>query len=123
MIIMPPEALEVYENTTELGEDRVPAPAPSVEFLADLGNHLSISQHSTPSIFTEACGDLCRFGYDHPDVVGTASVLESLFLALKYKPDSDDEDEGTPNTSITLNMPRTDVGKTELESRTASLTA
>lgn len=96
---MPSEA-HIYENTTELGEDRVPAPAPSVEFLADLGNHLNISQHATPPVFTEACNDLCRFGYDHPDVVGTGSVLESLFMALKYRPDNDDEDEGVLKVPI-----------------------
>lgn len=115
---MPSEA-HVYENTTELGEDRVPAPAPSVEFLADLGNHLNISQHATPPVFTEACNDLCRFGYDHPDVVGTVSVLESLFMALKYRPDNDDEDEGMCKSCKGLNMPLTDVGMAELESCTA----
>jgi hypothetical protein len=91
---MPPDAVQVFENTTELGEDRVPASAPSHEFLADLGNHLNIGEHQKPSVFTEACNDLCRFGYDHPDVVGTTSVLQSLLSALSYKPDHDDEDTG-----------------------------
>lgn len=85
---------EVFENTTELGEDRVPVPAPSADFLRDLGNHLNVSAHHKLSVFTEACNDLCRFGYDHPDVVGTATVLETLFSALRYKPEHDDADEG-----------------------------
>lgn len=102
---MPLDPAEVFENTTELGEDRVPAPAPTQEFLRDLRSHLFIREHQKPSVFTEACNDLCRFGYDHPDIVGTTGVLESLFSALKYKPDHDDEDEGVPRALRDVHTP------------------
>lgn len=66
------------------------------EFLTELADHIDVNEHHKPSVFTQACNDLCRFGFDHPDVFGTAKVLDCLFRALKYKPDHDDEDEGEP---------------------------
>jgi hypothetical protein len=86
---------EVFETVTELGEERVAVPAPPADVLSELPGGLNITDHNKPSVFIEACNEVCRLGFDHSGLVGTDAVLRHLFAALRYQADDDDDGSGT----------------------------
>lgn len=78
-------AEQTHETITQLGQERGEVQAPTREQLSDISHGVDITDHRKPSVFIQACKDICRIGYDHSSELGHPGLLSSLIRALGYE--------------------------------------
>eukprot|EP00892_Ulva_mutabilis_P006143 jgi/Ulvmu1/3900/UM018_0122.1 len=74
-----------FETVTQLGQERGEVQAPTREQLSDVFQGVDIYEHKKPSVFAQACKDICRLGYDHSGEVASGAVLTCLGQALGFE--------------------------------------
>lgn len=76
---------ETFESVTQLGQERGEVQAPTRDQVVEIVQGVDISDHKRPSVFIQACKDICKIGYDHASELASDSVLSCLIRALEYE--------------------------------------